>query len=234
MQHLLAKVNKKEEAEKAKSPEAGKKDDDEEDSSDLLAREATSNADVAFGKIEQKMTIAKEMLNQGMDTSTVAKVTGLSVNELKKLKLEESQKTDSKVENMTSEEIGEVIRLVNGGPELITKESELTHKLLEKLKNSFLQFSAAQSRPISDKKPKDDGKETYEVMFKQKPLGMSWNQTSDGKNLYVQDVAKDGSAQKLSVTVGSIIHSFNGEVVLDLGPERIYEAFKKCKLPIKV
>jgi len=74
----------------------------------------------------------------------------------------------------------------------------------------------------------------YELDFAKKPLGMSWNQTSDGKNLYVQDVLEGGLAQTLGVLVGSVIDSFNGEEVFGKGPEQIYQKFKTCALPISI
>jgi len=74
----------------------------------------------------------------------------------------------------------------------------------------------------------------YDLEFAKKPLGMSWNQTSDGKNLYVQDVLEGGLAQTLGVLVGSVIDSFNGEDVFGKGPEQIYQIFKKCALPIRI
>merc|ERR1719433_2162943 len=74
----------------------------------------------------------------------------------------------------------------------------------------------------------------YKKEFTEKPLGMSWNQTSDGKNLYVQDVLEGGLAQKLGVLVGSVINSFGDEEVYGLGPDLIYQKFKKCKLPIEI
>merc|ERR1711879_199576 len=80
--------------------------------------------------------------------------------------------------------------------------------------------------------PQEPASQVYELEFKQKPLGMSWNQTSDGKNLYVQDVSQGGLGQQLGVKVGSVIQSFNGMDVYDQGPEKIYQKFKSCTLPI--
>merc|ERR1719206_65052 len=74
----------------------------------------------------------------------------------------------------------------------------------------------------------------YDLEFAEKPRGMSWNQTSDGKNLYVQDVLEGGLAQTLGVLVGSVIDSFNGEEVFGKGPEQIYQIFKMCALPIRI
>merc|ERR1719394_150708 len=74
----------------------------------------------------------------------------------------------------------------------------------------------------------------YKKQFKEKPLGMSWNQTSDGKNLYVQDVLEGGLAQTLGVLVGSVIDSFNGEEVFGKRPRAIYQIFKMCAPPIRI
>jgi len=178
-------------------------------------------------------------------------------------------KKKKKNKMMTTDEIAEVLRLLNGGPEGIAKESALAHKLMTRLKDSLIAFSAQPGSPgfvrsdsetekkevptakavevqVEGKKaaPKAAPKvviakieikrDPYEVVFDHKPLGMSWNQTSDGKNLYVQDVVPAGLATTLGVQVGSLIHSFNKTIVHNTGPDAIYQEFKSCSLPISI
>jgi len=143
---------------------------------------------------------------------------------------------------MNAGDIKDCLRLINGGSEAISNEPELAHSLLTKMKDAILstgqQFEEPEEvKEESQPKPKAAPKEEdplYDVLFQEKPLGMSWNQTSDGLNLYVQDITPNGLAEELGVGVGSVIYSFNSKVVYDQGPEKIYLRFKACELPIRI
>lgn len=228
----------------------------------MTDREAEREAQSVLAKTEQKMEIAKSMLAQGYEPTVVRNVVGLEEDAFSNIDLADllsaPDEEEKEPQMMTTEEITEVLRLLNSGPDQIAKEAELAHKLMTRLKDSLLNFSASQplvsstdtpdvsiseheGRPASPRfAPKlwkievVKKKEPYEVVFDRKPLGMSWNQTSDGKNLYVQDVVPSGLATTLGVQVGSLIHSFNQNVVHNTGPDSIYQEFKSCSLPITI
>lgn len=207
---------------------------------------AELDAAANYAKTEQKMDIAQEMLRQGMSLDVVASVTGLSGDTLDCLATDSEVMSPRSPDVMDSSQISEVIRLCNAGPDQIKQEAELAHTLMVSLKDHVLSMSAAVKPKAVPKASKagclsprvrmtsQEALAKYEVVFEKKPLGMSWNQTSDGKNLYVQDVLSGGLGESLGVKVGSVIDSFNGQAVFDQGPDKIYLAFKACSLPITI
>lgn len=218
----------------------------------LESAQMEATADLA--QMEQKMMIAKEMLREGIEPGMVANVTGIPEENLNYIADVAPEENETKETAMEAEDIAQVLRLINGGPETIQKEANLVHSLLIKMKDALisgarinfqkekreLTETPAEGTPNVFGAPKpaaeegEERRELYEVVFEEKPLGMSWNQTSDGKNLYVQEVLKNGLAEDLGVIIGSVIYKFNESIVYDQGPETIYEIFKKCELPIKV
>jgi len=137
----------------------------------------------------------------------------------------------------------QVLSMAGANKEVMTFESTMTNEPSNTEESMAVQESAEPGESAGEL-PKSLGPGmqsgegtqslTYVLDFTQKPLGMSWNQTSDGKNLYVQDVLEGGLAQRLGVLVGSVIDSFNGDCVFGQGPEKIYQTFKSCTLPIQI
>lgn len=211
----------------------------------LESAQMEATADLA--QMEQKMMIAKEMLREGIEPAMVANVTGIPEENLNYIADVTPDENEKKETAMQAEDIAQVLRLINGGPETIQKEANLVHSLLIKMKDALISGARINFQkekrelnetPAGTPKPAaeevEERRELYEVVFEEKPLGMSWNQTSDGKNLYVQEVLKNGLAEDLGVIIGSVIYKFNESIVYDQGPETIYEIFKKCELPISV
>lgn len=205
-----------------------------------------------LAQTEQKLMIAKEMLREGISPEMVASVTGLGIENLETLANENAPVSPRQRTQMSGEDIAQCLRLIDGGPEALAAEPELAHTLLVKMKDQLLSYAppgaledanaqeaVASPEGVVEVQPPLEPQQsivrtTYEVTFNRKPLGMSWNQTSDGRNLYVQEVMENGAAAELGVQVGSLIYSFNGGQVFGLGPEQIYLAFKSCQLPLTV
>merc|ERR1719493_128427 len=100
-----------------------------------------------MARTAQKLDIAAEMIHLGHTADIVATVTGLEMDSINAI-VNAVQYSPRKAQTMSADQMSELIRLCNEGPDAVQKESKLAHELLVAMKDQVLNMANAGSGPM--------------------------------------------------------------------------------------